>query len=851
MPSYQRVALFIFFDALERDLIEHIRRAGQFLTSDLLCPDERERAEQRRRSKAEGEPSSDSSELLKYLDFGDKISILSRHKASVELGFRSQFESKHESLTRSIPIRNATMHGRPLTTEEYSFGFALAQDLIRSPGYWPTLHAVYTSFDRDPEKFIAASISFIDENPIEETLNNLPIPDYDDTGFLPRDRLQSEISKKIRGRHPVICVLGDGGNGKTALTLQTLYSMIEENSHGFDAVVWVSAKTNKLTTKEVVRIENAITNSVGVFEEAANLLEPGSAEPVKRVRKLLEENRILLVIDNLETVLDDSIIEFAEEIPGESKLVFTSRVPLDAGVSVHVPEFTPEESLKYLRRLVDAYDVNELRTLSQKKLGVFAARLSHKPLLLKWFAIGVSQGLDPNRIVANPEMALRFCLENVIDRLDQPSLKVLAAMAAIPNAVSCPIIEHCGHLQSSEVESGLALLIRFGLIERASTPSTDERNFRIKPFVRAYVLRAARIVATDAPAVVARYRAIDATFQSERGSQKSSRYDGKFFVIRNKSEAVAAMRIKHAMSLAFRGEHDQADQIFNDLLISSPDYFEVHRGKAYMAYRLGDTSTASSAYEAAIELEPDLPQLRYFYGGFLMRALADYEGAAREFDFALSFDPDETAVLREAARVQFFMADFSKAAELIDRAKRERYDSLKDEVVVNDLEGQLYARQLEHLFKVGDPATAMSVAIKFHGFVAKLNPKIVDEKMAIHLLKAVPFIEALRQSPYNDSDVILDSLVRAIHDLSSFRSNDLGEVLLSSGEIERFGYMRLEGRTDRFGFIRDTFSTDTYVSRQAVNDVLWRDMCDGHPVKFNLVRDANGKTKAEKVVLVG
>ncbi|WP_352900836.1 NB-ARC domain-containing protein [Mesorhizobium sp. M1340] len=93
-------------------------------------------------------------------------------------------------------------------------------------------------------------------------------------------------------------VLGDGGNGKTALALQVLYGMIASNDHPFDAVVWVSAKSSRLGAKEIERIEGAITGSLGVFEKIAEF-EPGEDEPIGRVRRLLEENAILLVIDNL------------------------------------------------------------------------------------------------------------------------------------------------------------------------------------------------------------------------------------------------------------------------------------------------------------------------------------------------------------------------------------------------------------------------------------------------------------------------------------------------------------------------------------------------------------------------
>ena len=105
------------------------------------------------------------------------------------------------------------------------------------------------------------------------------------------------LKKKTLGRHPVVTVLGEGGNGKSALTLQTAYRLLNSDDHNFDAILWVSAKANILTPQEVVRIE-AIADSAGIFEHIAEF-EPGREDSLTRVRRLLAENNVLLIIDNL------------------------------------------------------------------------------------------------------------------------------------------------------------------------------------------------------------------------------------------------------------------------------------------------------------------------------------------------------------------------------------------------------------------------------------------------------------------------------------------------------------------------------------------------------------------------
>jgi LuxR family glucitol operon transcriptional activator len=73
------------------------------------------------------------------------------------------------------------------------------------------LDHAFKSFESDPKAFIASAMDLLDVEPTSGALHNLPEPDYDDTGFLPRPELERELRKKLAGRNPVVTVLGDGG----------------------------------------------------------------------------------------------------------------------------------------------------------------------------------------------------------------------------------------------------------------------------------------------------------------------------------------------------------------------------------------------------------------------------------------------------------------------------------------------------------------------------------------------------------------------------------------------------------------------------------------------------------------
>jgi tetratricopeptide (TPR) repeat protein len=854
MASYQRVALFIFFDAIERDLVARIRGACGFDCPEILTPQEREKARLRLQAR-DGDGDSDHSDhdLLHGLDLADKYSILLRHKSRLDQASREYYSSKRVGFERAVPVRNSTMHGRPLTTDEYSLGFALAHDFLSSPSYWPTLFSTYKEYGQNPDALLSVSISLLDEDLQAEVLNNLPVPDYDDTGFQPRRALESDLKKKILGRHPVITVLGDGGDGKTALTLQTLYGLLHSNDHNFDAIVWVSAKSSRLTTNEISRVEGAITTSLGVLQDIADKFEGGDGTPMERVRRLLEENKVMLVIDNLETVLDDTLVEFASDVPGESKVVFTSRVPLGGDLSVRVPPFSEGESLHYLRRLIDAYDISGLRKESDPTLRRYLSRLAHKPLLVKWFAIGVSTGLDPARITANPEIALKFCMENVFERLCDPAKGVLATMAVVPQAVSATIIQHVAVLEPAKVEEGLAELSRFGLVEKP-TSSEHERLYRLKPFARSYLSRVLRVAPRNADAILSRFQAVASAYQVERGVGQRNRYDPRSFIVRSASEALAARRLRHASALALKSRFDEANRIVEELKITSPDYFEVYRIAAFIQYRAGDVSNALLSYEAAFEHATDQPQLYFFYGGLMMRSYGDYAAARDQFDRALAIDPKETAVLREASRANFFLYDFETAQKHIDNAWASGFKTFHDEIIVNDLQAQLYVRHAEHLLSTGDPRRAVEAIRGLHDFLKSVKPEVVDDLMITHLNKAFRVIDALRRLP-TSLDVDMDMLSSTTYFIRGLARDDRASFFDNAGDQpeplrDRSGELKVGGRTNSFGFLQDTFGVETYVARNSVSATLWDDMCAGLTVRYDIKSNHAGRTWAEGVALL-
>jgi LuxR family transcriptional regulator, glucitol operon activator len=844
MASYHRIALYVLFDSIEQDLVDQIRNIA---IGDLKLTDD-EVASARRVLGARDDSRlnpDDSFDQLLGLDIGTKYQVLLRHKGNLSPDIRAYFSSLTKAFQRIIPVRNAVMHGRPLTVQEYSLGFAFAQQLLECKNRWPHLAKQYVEFTKNPSGLVAHSVEFLERPGPDTVLNNLPVPDYDDTGFLPRPLLQIDIKKKLLGRFPVVTVLGDGGNGKSALALQTLFDLSESNDHPFDAILWFSAKAAALTTRGIEQINDAVTGSADLIALAAEL-EPGDENPLHRLRKMLSANKILLAIDNLETVSGSAIQELAEDVPGESKVLFTSRVPVGGEITVQVDEFSETEAIAYLRRLTQAYGVRSLSQLDNDSLRKLAKRLHYKPLLLKWLVLGVASGLDPDRIVSNPENALRFCLENVMEKLTETAQATALVLAALPEAASQSVICHVSNLSSSKVQEGLSQLARFGLIDATDTSDAD-RLFRLKPFARSYVVRIVKPDPSLAEAVRKSYHRIESEFQSAAGVSTYNPYDQKNYVVRTPGEMLAVNKLKEVTRATFDGEFGRAEDIISTLKVSNPTYFEVYRAEAFVAFQLGDETRTIQAFEAALEFGDDQPQLHLFFARMLMRA-GENGRASVELDRALELEPNNPTVLREAARNEFIKFNFEEAEKLLLRAEEQPQKTFHDRLILKDLRVQLYVRQMDRAIKTDNYDGAVLPARHLLDFLKQLDASSFDAKLTEHVIDGYREASHLSRVHGIDKQPFAELMAWIETNLPGGRitvAADYGDETLE----RKTGYLKERGRKPNFGFLVDADGGETFVSKADLAWHDWRRLLGGATAEYVIITHPDGRTQAKDVLI--
>lgn len=822
MTSYQRLALFVFFDALERDLVGVIRSvAGE---DDVLTEDEKKGANIALSHQLASplDPSSPFDQLL-GLDLGTKFQVLMRLKAKLDNASAEYYRKLQPAIERNIVVRNAVMHGRPLTIEEYASGFAFAQELKKQPRRWPQFYKDYIEYAKNPDQYSSRAVGLLDQPGDFGVLNNLPRPDYDDTGFFPRPDIEKSLKRKILGRHPVITILGDGGNGKTAVALQTLYGMVESNDHDFDLILWYSAKVAALSIEGVKVIESALTASPAIISQAAEL-EPGDGDPMTRLRRLLTQNKVLLVIDNLETVTGGLIRELVEDIPGESKLLLTSRIPVGGDLPVNVNEFSEAESIRFLRIVIEAHGVSSLKALDNGRLKFYAGRLGFKPLLLKWFVLGVKSGLDPNKIVVDQKHALQFCLENVVDKLGSPAKFVCVILATLPEAISISILVEISKKSALLVEEGISELVRFGLVTTEDTLGIDQ-HFKLRSFVRSYIIRVINPDKNDTNEISSSYLRLKNAYEQERMQAQANRYQIRNLIVRSPSEAIAAQKLRRTVHYSLTNGWVDED-LFKELKVTNPAYFEVYRNEGVAAYYSSDVPRAIHSYEAALEYGNDQPQLHYFFAGLLMRS-GYTERAAEEYAKALELDPEEPVVLREAARNLFRLHNYDLARKYLDKAAKQRASSQKDMVVLLDLQIQLRVRLIEHKTSVGDFDSAVDGCSDLLSYLQTCEVRLFDKTIIDHIRWINGTLAVIKRNCRRDTEKI-DLLSNWIEEHAALdRAGAAG-----SPTGQRVGKVKRSGLKPTFGFIQDSDENEFFVAAARTDPEVWRWLNEGGLVLF-------------------
>lgn len=323
--------------------------------------------------------------------------------------------------------------------------------------------------------------------------HNLPQPDYEK--FVGREQELRRIFELLSpgSRHFIITIDGIGGIGKSALALEAAYNYLDNfdqlaPEERFEAIIWTSAKQTLLTIDGIVQRRLALRTLDDIYTTIAFALQREDitrarpSEQSEVVRIALTQQRTLLVIDNLETVDDETVLEFLRDLPLPAKAIVTTRHRIDVAYPIRLVGMPLEDAytlvLQECTKKNVEIDANNIRRLYDRTGGV--------PLAIVWSIAQMGMGYGVENVLyrlGQPTSDIaRFCFQAAAEYLhDKPAYSLLMALSIFVSDTNRELLGVVTGLSEFDRDDGLALIERLSLVNRRSS------GFALLPLTKVFV----------------------------------------------------------------------------------------------------------------------------------------------------------------------------------------------------------------------------------------------------------------------------------------------------------------------------------------------------------------------------
>lgn len=865
--SEARIKSYIILQGLERSLAENIVKSCDLSAEDFLTHDERDKAFKRYLEASETPSITidqlDNEDLLPYLDLGDLIGLLNRNIGSLKNVIPGHVKDATEVVnkTKALVIRKRVMHPiRPLEVDDLTNLMNLASEITRvAPSLiWAPLEINIRRLSKE-RMFDVVIPSYWAED--AAVIHNLPPAEFDDTGFIGRNKERRELKKLIESDHRVITVVGEGGIGKTALSLRVCNDLLEEEKPIFERIVWVTLKTKSLTTEGVRQINDAIQSLGDLIDRILSVMKIESTASWERIINQLEASNTLLVIDNLETI-GEEIRELVINVPSGSKVLLTSRVGLgEIEVRYELSDFAAKDALAFFRSLIAIYNCAPLKNVGPLIIDKYAQKLRFNPLLIKWFVLAVGKGVDPKALISKEglEEPLSFFYSNIYQNLSCLSKEILSILLAARRELTKVQLQELSKSKSVAFSKAVQELVRTNMIER-SMAEDGTMVFQISGLV--YSFLSWNFPPDDNSVKRIRGQIKEWQIEKEKSAFKSAsyRYGPRNLIIEKADERIAAQHLLRAMKASLVSDFDRANKAIADAEQLTPDWWEVHRVKARIMENQGKPIyEVEEAYETSIRMN-DNDVNRYHYTTYLLRQ-DEFERALEQINQALNHrDAIETTFKSLKGLTLMRMVKIKEAIVELEDVWNSRSPDIP--IQVGRTQGtqlaEAYRRQGEKLFSIGERSEATKYcqkAIEIIDGVIKTYKcdRAVVESVVNIITCATGRMEDgntenyLREKAEEwDKNVEFRKFATEYQKTSQhFQRNKDLKVWFPTihKEMESLGiFKRYIGEIDflvyaeNYGFINCKDTGRVHISKNSlVNHSMWAELQKGDPVTFGII----------------
>ena len=329
--------------------------------------------------------------------------------------------------------------------------------------------------------------------------NNLPRPDY--SVFVGREQEKAKVIERLspKKQNGVITIDGVGGVGKSALALEAAYYFVNNyptlpEAERFEAIIWTSAKQKVLTADgirsrpQILRNLEDIYTAISITLGHENIIRAKAEEQAALVTAALSERRTLLIVDNLETVDDENLLEFLQELPLTAKAIVTTRHRIDVAYPVRLFGLPEKDGLA----LIQGECIEKNVSINPDDAKELYKRTGGLPLAIVWSVglLGCSHSVKSvlAKLGSPASDIVKFCFEASVEAIrgdtaeNQNAYKLLLALSLFAKDATREALGYVADFGEDEISRDDALVT----LEKLSLINKSGNRFSLLPLTKVF-----------------------------------------------------------------------------------------------------------------------------------------------------------------------------------------------------------------------------------------------------------------------------------------------------------------------------------------------------------------------------
>lgn len=657
-----RVEMFAICASLEYDL-------KKFILS--VCENIGFTEEMIKKAKDRKKDATDDEEILNQLDLGDFVSLICGSPYEYKINNEKSKELS-EYFNHIIPVRNRVMHTKPLELGDRAILIEVMQSITKVLPWidWLELENTRKIIEEDSSKLFSKKYIGIKEyNP--QVYHNLPLPEFDDTGFIGRKNDIKEITELLyNNKNQIISVVGNGGMGKTSIVLKILYDLIEKPDNPFEAIIWITLKTRTLSKGEFVEITESIKEIPQIFvasKEAMELTEYDNA--MEAVLEFMSVFNTLLVLDNLETINAGDLNEFLRRIPENSKILITSRLGIgEFEVRQKIEGLSKNDSILYFRELSKYYGLSLHKQDDQSIYKLISEDLYNNPLSIKWYISGVFAGTSEKQMLSHKDELIEFCISNIFDKLTDVSKKILQLFLLENSKLTYGLIDYYIDENELVIKNSLNELLTTYMIQASAG------EYVMNEMSREYISLKFPPSNGFVKFVMQKRSQLKIILQQVRVYVEQAPYNPNTicFKMNDIDQQLATFHLRNALKYGKDKQWLDSSKEIEKAISIEPDFYEVYKVKAFLEAEKGELYSAINNYNIALTKctsDKEKSVVYYLFSVFSTVKMQDTDSALEYINKAEDLAPESYEIKLEKVRVYTFLGKYDEAEKLWHAAK--------------------------------------------------------------------------------------------------------------------------------------------------------------------------------------